>query len=128
MATTIHRACTLYEATCGLGFRVDGDRIPSVRPDPGDPISRRYAGSKAIAIAEVETDPDRVRRPLRPAILASWDELVASLAEERDQGALVLIGRRTLRSNDSWMHDVRSLVSGAERCVLLVHPPATATA
>ncbi len=35
---------------------------------------------------------------------------------------LVLIGRRELRSNNSWMHNVPSLVSGSERCVLYVHP------
>jgi len=34
----------------------------------------------------------------------------------------VLIGRRELRSNNSWMHNVPSLVSGRERCVLYVHP------
>jgi anaerobic selenocysteine-containing dehydrogenase len=35
---------------------------------------------------------------------------------------LVLIGRRELRSNNSWMHNVPSLVSRRERCVLYVHP------
>jgi anaerobic selenocysteine-containing dehydrogenase len=33
-----------------------------------------------------------------------------------------LIGRRELRSNNSWMHNVPGLVSGRARCVLLVHP------
>src|SRR6185312_7289762 len=36
--------------------------------------------------------------------------------------ALLLIGRRELRSNNSWMHNVPQLVAGHERCVLLVHP------
>ena len=35
---------------------------------------------------------------------------------------LVLIGRRELRTNNSWMHNVPSLVAGKQRCVLLVHP------
>jgi anaerobic selenocysteine-containing dehydrogenase len=35
---------------------------------------------------------------------------------------LVLVGRRELRTNDSWMRNVPALVSGRERCVLLVHP------
>jgi anaerobic selenocysteine-containing dehydrogenase len=35
---------------------------------------------------------------------------------------LVLIGRRELRTNNSWMHNVPAMVSGRERCVLLVHP------
>ena len=36
--------------------------------------------------------------------------------------ALLLVGRRELRSNNSWMHNLPALVSGRERCVLFVHP------
>jgi anaerobic selenocysteine-containing dehydrogenase len=39
-----------------------------------------------------------------------------------DDGALVLISRRHVRSNNSWMHNVRVLVKGKDRCTLLVHP------
>jgi hypothetical protein len=35
---------------------------------------------------------------------------------------LTLIGRRQLRSNNSWMHNVGVLVKGRPRCTLLVHP------
>ena len=35
---------------------------------------------------------------------------------------LVLIGRRHLRSNNSWMHNARSLVKGPDRAQLLMHP------
>ena len=34
----------------------------------------------------------------------------------------MLIGRRQLRSNNSWMHNLPRLVSGPERCTLHVHP------
>jgi anaerobic selenocysteine-containing dehydrogenase len=34
----------------------------------------------------------------------------------------VLIGRRLLRSNNSWMHNCRRLMGGKERCTLLMHP------
>ena len=37
-------------------------------------------------------------------------------------GGLVLIGRRQLRSNNSWMHNLPKLVSGPERCTVLVSP------
>jgi len=37
-------------------------------------------------------------------------------------GELLMIGRRDVRTNNSWMHNVPALVSGRERCVLLVHP------
>jgi anaerobic selenocysteine-containing dehydrogenase len=35
---------------------------------------------------------------------------------------LVLIGRRQLRSNNSWMHNLPVLVKGKPRCTLHVHP------
>jgi anaerobic selenocysteine-containing dehydrogenase len=35
---------------------------------------------------------------------------------------LVLIGRRHLRSNNSWLHNSRRLVKGKPRCTLMIHP------
>ncbi|AUX30803.1 MULTISPECIES: molybdopterin oxidoreductase family protein [Sorangium] len=35
---------------------------------------------------------------------------------------LQLIGRRQLRSNNSWLHNSRRLVKGRNRCTLLMHP------
>jgi len=37
-------------------------------------------------------------------------------------GGLALVGRRELRSNNSWMHNSERLVKGRERCTLLMHP------
>ena len=34
----------------------------------------------------------------------------------------MLIGRRALRSNNSWMHNSLRLVKGPPGCVLLIHP------
>ncbi|MEU4498423.1 molybdopterin oxidoreductase family protein [Streptomyces sp. NPDC023998] len=36
--------------------------------------------------------------------------------------ALVLVGRRHLRSNNSWLHNVPTLNGGSNRCTLQVHP------
>ncbi|WP_406167031.1 molybdopterin oxidoreductase family protein [Streptomyces sp. NBC_00996] len=36
--------------------------------------------------------------------------------------ALVLVGRRHLRSNNSWMHNVPALTGGSNRCTLHIHP------
>jgi anaerobic selenocysteine-containing dehydrogenase len=47
--------------------------------------------------------------------------LRAALARGRN-GEMVLIGRRDLRSNNSWMHNLDILVKGKERCTLHVHP------
>ena len=35
---------------------------------------------------------------------------------------MVLIGRRQLRSNNSWMHNLRPLVKGKDRCTMHVNP------
>jgi anaerobic selenocysteine-containing dehydrogenase len=37
-------------------------------------------------------------------------------------GNLLLIGRRQLRSNNSWMHNSRRLVRGKPQCTILMHP------
>ncbi|MBL4634442.1 MAG: hypothetical protein JKY56_11250 [Kofleriaceae bacterium] len=37
-------------------------------------------------------------------------------------GGLVLIGRRHLRSNNSWLHNSQRLVKGKKRCTVLIHP------
>lgn len=43
-------------------------------------------------------------------------------APKDDNYPLLLIGRRQLRSNNSWMHNSQRLVKGDERCTLLIHP------
>ena len=72
--------------------------------------------------------PDVLRTPsgmveLAPEpLVADVARLRAALAERRNTKGLVLIGRRQLRSNNSWMHNVSILVKGRPRCTLLVHP------
>jgi anaerobic selenocysteine-containing dehydrogenase len=56
-----------------------------------------------------------------PAIAADVDRLRAALAREHN-GGIVLIGRRQLRSNNSWMHNLPALVKGKARCTLHIHP------
>src|SRR4029079_5937421 len=64
--TTVHyRACNLCEAICGLEIRLESGRIVSIRGDEQDPLSRGHICPKAVALQDLETDPDRLRRPLR---------------------------------------------------------------
>jgi anaerobic selenocysteine-containing dehydrogenase len=71
--------------------------------------------------------PDALRTPsgkveLAPEpIVDDLDRLEAALGRDRN-GTLLLIGRRHLRSNNSWMHNVNVLVKGKERCTLQVNP------
>jgi anaerobic selenocysteine-containing dehydrogenase len=70
--------------------------------------------------------PDVLRTPagkieLAPEeIVADVPRLEAELAT--GNGHLVLIGRRQLRSNNSWMHNLPALVKGKDRCTVWVNP------
>jgi anaerobic selenocysteine-containing dehydrogenase len=71
--------------------------------------------------------PDALRTPsgrieLAPEpIVDDLERLRAALRRPRN-GGLVLVGRRQLRSNNSWMHNLPALVKGKERCTMHVHP------
>ncbi|WP_217566450.1 molybdopterin oxidoreductase family protein [Streptomyces sp. GbtcB7] len=72
----------------------------------------------------------RLPRPLKtrsgkiellPApIVDDLPRLRAALRER--PAAIVLVGRRHLRSNNSWMHNVPALTGGTNRCTLHIHP------
>jgi anaerobic selenocysteine-containing dehydrogenase len=71
--------------------------------------------------------PEALRTPSGRIELAP-QELVADVPRLRDslesgpEDGLVLVGRRQLRSNNSWMHNLPVLVKGKPRCTLQVHP------
>jgi anaerobic selenocysteine-containing dehydrogenase len=57
------------------------------------------------------------------ALVADVERLRTSLQQPANGGnGVVLIGRRQLRSNNSWMHNLPVLVKGKPRCTLHVHP------
>ena len=41
---------------------------------------------------------------------------------EQPDSTLVMIGRRHLRSNNSWCHNSERLIKGPDRCTLMIHP------
>ncbi|MGH2986937.1 MAG: molybdopterin dinucleotide binding domain-containing protein, partial [Solirubrobacterales bacterium] len=55
-------------------------------------------------------------------VVADVPRLEAELAGAGANGHMVLIGRRQLRSNNSWMHNLPALVKGKDRCTVQVHP------
>ena len=81
---THYRACNLCEAICGLAIEVEDDRIVSIKGDPADPFSRGHICPKAVALQDIQNDPDRLRVPMRRdgtewrAI--GWDEAFAYAA------------------------------------------------
>jgi anaerobic selenocysteine-containing dehydrogenase len=54
-------------------------------------------------------------------LLDDIPRLRAAMTRPVDTG-FVLIGRRHVRSNNSWMHNIDVLVSGKERCTLQISP------
>jgi anaerobic selenocysteine-containing dehydrogenase len=71
--------------------------------------------------------PKRLGTPDKKVQLAPVEYLADLQRLERryvqpPNGDLVLIGRRHLRSNNSWMHNSERLVKGPPRCTLLIHP------
>ena len=72
--------------------------------------------------------PDALRTPSGKIELAA-EPIVGDVAtaphrarDRRRRPTMVLIGRRDLRSNNSWMHNLTVLVKGKDRCTLHVHP------
>ncbi|MGN9911487.1 molybdopterin-dependent oxidoreductase [Phytohabitans sp. LJ34] len=88
---TVHGACNLCEAICGLRFTVEDDRITAINGDPDDPLSRGHICPKAIALGDLQADPARLRRPVRRTADGwaeiSWDDaydlVVRKLLETR---------------------------------------------
>jgi anaerobic selenocysteine-containing dehydrogenase len=65
-------------------------------------------------------NPDGLVHLAPPQFLADLPRLATNL--EAPPGTFVMVGRRQLRSNNSWMHNIEVLVKGKDRCTLLMHP------
>ncbi|WP_218689349.1 molybdopterin oxidoreductase family protein [Psychrobacter sp. BF1] len=53
-------------------------------------------------------------------------ERVQTMRQQYDAGQILLIGRRHVRSNNSWLHNSYRLVKGKSRCTLMLHPQTAA--
>ena len=71
---TEYRACNLCEAICGLEFKLEGEKIISIRGDDADPFSRGHICPKAVALKDIHEDSDRLRRPMK-RIGNDWREI-----------------------------------------------------
>lgn len=100
----------------GFGVREDGLTLDRVLAHPHG-IDLGPLGSRLPQV--LKTRSGRVE--LFPGPIADdLPRLTRALDATPDE--LVLVGRRHLRSNNSWMHNVRTLAGGSNRCTLHVHP------
>ncbi|MEU1320047.1 molybdopterin oxidoreductase family protein [Streptomyces tibetensis] len=100
----------------GFGARPDGLGLEQLLAHPHGidlgPLRPRLPQPLKTRSGQVELLPGPIADDL--------PRLRAALAE-RPEG-LVLVGRRHLRSNNSWMHNVPALTGGSNRCTLHLHP------
>lgn len=88
--TLHHRACHLCEAICGLTIETErladgSQQILSIKGDAQDSFSRGHICPKAVALQDIQHDPDRLRQPMRRTggewQPIGWDEAFALVAE-----------------------------------------------
>ncbi|MFH8240171.1 molybdopterin oxidoreductase family protein [Streptomyces sp. NPDC018321] len=100
----------------GFGARPDGLTLDRLLAHPHGidlgPLHPRLPQPLKTRSGKVELLPG--------PIAADLPRLGRALAER--PAGLVLVGRRHLRSNNSWMHNVPALTGGSNRCTLHLHP------
>ncbi|WOD10111.1 molybdopterin oxidoreductase family protein [Pseudomonas sp. NyZ704] len=116
MPVTHYRACHLCEAICGLAIETEGEQILSIKGDHEDPFSRGHICPKAIALQDIQNDPQRLRMPVK-RVGEQWQqigweeafELVASrlaaIQQEHGQNAVaVYMGNPNVHNYGSMTH------------------------
>ena len=102
----------------GFGARPDGLTFDTLLAAPHGvdlgPLEPRLPEVLRTPSGMVELAPE--------PLVADVARLREALNDRQNGDGMVLIGRRQLRSNNSWMHNVSILVKGKPRCTLLVHP------
>ncbi|MGW3726801.1 molybdopterin oxidoreductase family protein, partial [Streptomyces sp. NPDC000851] len=100
----------------GFGVRPDGLTLEKLLAHPHGidlgPLRPRLPQPLKTVSGKVELLPQPIADDL--------PRLREALRERPD--GLVLVGRRHLRSNNSWMHNVPALTGGTNRCTLHIHP------
>ncbi len=100
----------------GYGARPDGLTLQHFKDEPNG----IDLGPMVPRVREVLRTPSR-RIEVAPRYITD-DAARLRARLERPRDGLVLVSRRQVRSKNSWLHNVRVLMKGKDRCTLLVHP------
>ncbi|WP_082939700.1 molybdopterin-dependent oxidoreductase [Mycobacterium sp. 852014-50255_SCH5639931] len=76
-------------------------------------------GPMVPQLPDILGTPDKKIRLAPQYLLDDLPRLAARM--ERPAEPLVLVSRRHLRSNNTWLHNVPALMKGKDRCTLLIH-------
>ncbi|MGX9788444.1 molybdopterin-dependent oxidoreductase [Mycobacterium sp. MMS18-G62] len=116
-----------YERRLDMMLRLGayGDAF-GAKPD-GLTLEKLKAAPHGIDLGPLQPRLPAVLRTASGKVELAPEPLIADAARLRDsigRGAdgFVLIGRRHLRSNNSWMHNLPALLGGTNRCTLQIHP------
>ncbi len=119
LARVHYRSCHLCEAMCGVEIRTEGGLITSVRGDEADPFSRGHLCAKAVALKDVQEDPDRLRRPIRRTA-DGWQEIGWEEALDEAAAKLTAVqarhGRHAVATyfGNPQVHSYSALLAGAQ--------------
>ena len=100
----------------GFGLKPDGLNLAKVRAAPGG----IDLGELAPRMPEMLRTPSGRIELAPPSLIADLPRAMADF--DAPAAPLVVIGRRDVRSNNSWMHNLPTLAKGPERCTAIVHP------
>ena len=116
-----------YERRLDMMLRLGayGDAF-GANPD-GLTLEKLKAAPHGIDLGELQPRLTEVLRTPSGLVELAPPQLVADAARLRDSlgrsaDGFVLIGRRHLRSNNSWMHNLPALAGGTNLCTLQMHP------
>lgn len=116
-----------YERRLDMMLRLGpyGDAF-GAKPD-GLTLEKLKANPHGIDLGAMRPRIPEVLRTPSGRIELAPEPIVADVARlrealSRSAGGFLLIGRRHLRSNNSWMHNLPALSGGSNRCTLQIHP------
>ena len=102
----------------GFGIDPEGLTLDKLIANPhgvdlGELRPGRIPDNLRTPSGKIEIVPDKIREDL--------PRLAESMKRDR-QDEIVLVGRRHVRSNNAWMHNVNVLMKGKNRCTMQIHP------
>jgi anaerobic selenocysteine-containing dehydrogenase len=100
-----------------FGARPDGLTLDKLEANPHGidlgPLASRLPEALRTPSGKIELAPE--------LLLGDVERMRARLSAHGANGSFLLVGRRHLRSNNSWMHNLPALAGGRPRCTLLVN-------